>query len=196
GPRILAGPMASQRLYAGVPFYAGITLDEIGGRGVRWWEREGGAAAWPAPAAAPATSTPAAGPEANGRLRLGTFRSIWSGPEVRVSPALKFVHPRARVELSPDDARRLELFDGDKVVVGAGGATVEATVALRAAIPAGSAFLEGNLVEGPLVDVRKATAAQPVAVGAPEVPAAPAEEPGTRMDEQFPTPRDVREESP
>jgi NADH-quinone oxidoreductase subunit G len=31
---------ASQQLFDAVPFYAGLTLDEIGGRGVRWQERE------------------------------------------------------------------------------------------------------------------------------------------------------------
>ena len=31
-----AGPMASQQLFAAVPFYAGLTLDAIGGRGIRW----------------------------------------------------------------------------------------------------------------------------------------------------------------
>ncbi|HTR89261.1 MAG TPA: molybdopterin-dependent oxidoreductase [Solirubrobacteraceae bacterium] len=31
---------ASEQLFAAVPFYAGLTLDEIGGRGVRWQERE------------------------------------------------------------------------------------------------------------------------------------------------------------
>ncbi|HUB37123.1 MAG TPA: molybdopterin-dependent oxidoreductase, partial [Solirubrobacteraceae bacterium] len=31
---------ASQQLFEAVPFYAGLTLDEIGGRGVRWQERE------------------------------------------------------------------------------------------------------------------------------------------------------------
>ena len=30
---------ASQRLFDAVPFYAGLTLEEIGGRGVRWQER-------------------------------------------------------------------------------------------------------------------------------------------------------------
>jgi NADH-quinone oxidoreductase subunit G len=30
----------SQQLFDAVPFYAGLTLDEIGGRGVRWQERE------------------------------------------------------------------------------------------------------------------------------------------------------------
>jgi NADH-quinone oxidoreductase subunit G len=36
----LTGGMASQQLFDAVPFYAGLTLDEIGGRGVRWQERE------------------------------------------------------------------------------------------------------------------------------------------------------------
>jgi NADH-quinone oxidoreductase subunit G len=35
----LTGPMASQQLFDAVPFYAGLTLDEIGGKGVRWQER-------------------------------------------------------------------------------------------------------------------------------------------------------------
>ena len=47
------GAMASQPLFDAVPFYAGLTLDEIGGRGVRWPEREAAAAA--APAWEPAT---------------------------------------------------------------------------------------------------------------------------------------------
>jgi NADH-quinone oxidoreductase subunit G len=36
---VLTGPMASQQLFDAVPFYAGLTLEEIGGRGVRWQER-------------------------------------------------------------------------------------------------------------------------------------------------------------
>jgi NADH-quinone oxidoreductase subunit G len=36
---VVTGPMASQQLFDAVPFYAGLTLEEIGGRGVRWQER-------------------------------------------------------------------------------------------------------------------------------------------------------------
>ena len=32
--------MASRQLFEAVPFYAGLTLEEIGGRGVRWQQRE------------------------------------------------------------------------------------------------------------------------------------------------------------
>jgi NADH-quinone oxidoreductase subunit G len=162
---ILAGPMASQQLFAAVPFYAGLTLDVIGGKGVRWPAGEA-AGTWPAAAAADAAAlvTPEAGPAANGRLRLGTYRSVWAGPEVAASPALAFLTARTRVELSPADAKRLEVHDGDKVVVGSDGATVGAVVALRAAVPEGSAFLEGNAVDGPLVEIRKATSVTPAPV--------------------------------
>ena len=37
---VLSGSMASQQLFDAIPFYAGLTLEEIGGRGVRWQERE------------------------------------------------------------------------------------------------------------------------------------------------------------
>ena len=36
--------MAFKQLAAAVPFYAGLTLEEIGGRGVRWPETEAAAA--------------------------------------------------------------------------------------------------------------------------------------------------------
>jgi NADH-quinone oxidoreductase subunit G len=37
---VLSGPMASQQLFDAVAQYAGLTLEEIGGRGVRWQERD------------------------------------------------------------------------------------------------------------------------------------------------------------
>jgi NADH-quinone oxidoreductase subunit G len=154
---VLTGAMASAQLFAAVPFYAGLTLDEIGGKGVPWQARDA-AAAFPAaaePEAAGAAEPPLAA-EANGRLRLGTFRSIWNAPEVRVSPALRFLHPKLQLEISPADAQRLELFQGDRVVVGSDGHTVDATVTLRDSMPEGSVFLETNALDGPLVEVRRA----------------------------------------
>jgi NADH-quinone oxidoreductase subunit G len=171
---VLTGPMASAQLFAAVPFYAGLSLDAIGPQGVRW--ADGGAAAFPAPAELPPGGAPVAaavgappdgpaqpGQSVAGALRLGTFRSIWAAPEVERSPALKFLHPRQRVEMAPGDASRLGLAHGDKVTVSADGAGVQAVVALRAASPAGSVFLEdgipvdaANVLDGPLVDIRKA----------------------------------------
>jgi NADH-quinone oxidoreductase subunit G len=154
---VLTGPMASARLFDAVPFYAGLSLEEIGGKGVRWPAREA-AGAFPAAelGEAEGAQEPPAAPVANGRLRLGTFRSIWNATEVRVSPALRFLHPQMRIEMAPADAQRLELFQGDHVVVGSYGNTVDATVTLRAAMPEGSVFLETNALEGPLVEVRRA----------------------------------------
>jgi NADH-quinone oxidoreductase subunit G len=152
---LLTGPMATAQLVAAVPFYAGLTLDEIGGRGVRWQARDA-AGAFPTAQASAPEGEPPAGPVPNGRLRLGTFRSIWNATEVRVSPALHFLHPQMRVEMAPADAQRLELFQGDHVVVGSDGQVVDATVTLRAATPEGTVFLETNALEGPLVEVRKA----------------------------------------
>ena len=41
---VRTGPMASQQLFDAVPFYAGLTLDAIGGRGIRWPASEAAAA--------------------------------------------------------------------------------------------------------------------------------------------------------
>jgi NADH-quinone oxidoreductase subunit G len=41
---VATGSMASQQLFDAIPFYAGLTLEEIGGRGVRWQEREASSA--------------------------------------------------------------------------------------------------------------------------------------------------------
>ena len=88
---------------------------------------------------------------------------MWASTEVEVSPALKFLHPRQRVEISPQDAQRLNVLEGDRVVVGSNGTSVRATVALRDAMPPGSVFLQdaipedsASALEGPLVEVRKA----------------------------------------
>ena len=135
-------PMVFRALVDAVPFYADLTLDEIGGRGMRW-QQTAAAANLPtatdrAPyqlAAPPTALTP------NGSLRLGTYRSIWAGSEVAVSPALKFLIPHQQVELSPDDAKRIGVGHGDRVEVTYDGAAVNAQVTLRAAIPTGTVFL-------------------------------------------------------
>ncbi len=166
---VLTGAMATSQLFDAVPFYRGLTLAGLGGRGLRWPAREE-AAALPAGASAPfeLERPPAAG-SPNGALRLGTFRSIWASPEVESSPALRFLAARQRLEISPDDAGRLGLSDGDRVEVGAFGeaearsSRVRGTVALRDGIPVGSVFLEEGLAEDsasaltdPMVEVRPA----------------------------------------
>jgi NADH-quinone oxidoreductase subunit G len=88
---------ASSQLLAAVPFYGGLTLEEIGGRGVRWQEREA-ASRFPAPSA-PATELLSEGelvapaPDAQD---LEGYRSLWQAPEVEYSPALRFLARRAQ----------------------------------------------------------------------------------------------------
>jgi NADH-quinone oxidoreductase subunit G len=144
---VLTGPMATAQLAGAVPFYAGLTLEELGGRGVRWQDRDAAASA-PVGAAGPFElehPPRAAGGDDQGRLRLGTFRSIWASPECEVSPALKFLHPTQKLELSPADAQRLGIANGDPVLVGSNGTRVRGVAVIRAAVPEGSAFLEDGL---------------------------------------------------
>jgi NADH-quinone oxidoreductase subunit G len=194
---VLTSGMAWRQLAEAVPFYEALTLDLIGGRGVRWPEREQASALPvpepPAAGALPGTGAPEPGvsisagvsvaPDAaNGALRLGTYRPIWAAPEVEASPALHFTIARQLVELSPQDARRLGVAEGDPVVVSqlddsgaaqsgeagsrAGGkpegARLNGEAHVRTGVPAGTAFLADGIAEGsanaltePRVEVRK-----------------------------------------
>jgi NADH-quinone oxidoreductase subunit G len=162
---IPTGPVATAAMAAAVPFYAGVTADEIGGKGVRWQDRDAASGFAREVELGPFALEPPPSPDvgADGRFRLGTFRSVWAAPEVEASPALRFLHPRQRAELSPADAQRMGVVEGDRVVVGSNGTSVRATVALRDAMPEGSVFLQSSIpedsasaLEGPLVEVRKA----------------------------------------
>jgi NADH-quinone oxidoreductase subunit G len=154
----------SAELFARVDPYSGLTLEELAGRGVRWPARAPGlVAATPARAAAKPKLRRAAQAKP-GRLVLGSYRSIWSGPEVEASPALRFLAPRQRIELAPADAAQLGVLHGEEVVVSDEHGQLRARVAVRDSAPAGTAFLErdldndsANLLRGPLVEVRRAT---------------------------------------
>jgi NADH-quinone oxidoreductase subunit G len=160
---VLAGPMASQQLFDAVPFYAGLSLDAIGGRGVRWPAGDAAGALGAAPwELAELDVPPAGGTSADGTLRLGTWRSLWAAPEVDLSPALRFMRPRQVVELSPADAERAGVRDGDEVEVGSNGTRVRGAARLRASVPGGSVFLVEGTHEQPanalteaLVEVRR-----------------------------------------
>ncbi|HUO73828.1 MAG TPA: NADH-quinone oxidoreductase subunit NuoG [Solirubrobacteraceae bacterium] len=178
---VLTSPMAWAQLAAAVPFYAGITLEEIGGHGVRWPER----AELPAtqastrpspqpPARHPASPEWAAGESSgsvrpgppisasNGALRLGTYRPIWAAPEVEASPALHYTIARQLLELSPEDARRLGVGHGETVEVAQNGTRLTAQASIRSGVAPGTAFLaEGiktdsaNALTEPLIEVIK-----------------------------------------
>jgi NADH-quinone oxidoreductase subunit G len=180
---VLTSSMVFRQLVDAVPFYRGLTLEEIGGRGVRWPEREeafalavGDKYAYtglisnnpPAgrsndnPPAGRPNGTPPTAPRHRNALRLGTYRPIWAAPEVEVSPALHFAIARQQVELSPEDARRLGIASGETVEVSQNGTSLRATAAVRTGVPEGTAFLaEGiaessaNALTGRAVEVRK-----------------------------------------
>jgi NADH-quinone oxidoreductase subunit G len=156
----LSTAAASLRLFAAVGIYAGLTPDEIGGRGVRWTERDA-VSAFPAPPQAPLQEPLPSLPSPNGALRLGRFRSIWVAPEVQLSPALRFARPRQQAEMAPADAGRLGLANGQPVLVGPADGAVRATVALRDTCPQGTVFLQealasesASMLEDALVEIR------------------------------------------
>jgi NADH-quinone oxidoreductase subunit G len=144
---VLTSPMAFGQLVEAVPFYSGLTLEEIGGRGVRWPERES-AAQMPTGAALGEKShmvrqiiQTSNGPPRDGTLRLGTYRPIWAAPEVEISPALKFTVVRQQAELSPEDARRLGIVSGELLTVSQDGASLRARAVVRSGTPEGTIFL-------------------------------------------------------
>jgi NADH-quinone oxidoreductase chain G len=128
----------TRQVVASVPFYAGLELDEIGGRGVRWVEREAASALPRAELGAEPLETP---PGLARGMRLGTVSSLWVGQETEHSPVLRFLAPRQRAELATSDAERLGIAPGDAVNVRVNGTQVRATAALRARQPSGTVFL-------------------------------------------------------
>ncbi len=143
---VLSSGMAFAQLVEAVPFYAGLTLEEIGGRGIRWPELEAASAL---PAGGPFTvivpaETAAPGAQ-DGGLRLGTYRPIWASPEVEISPALHFAIAHQQVELSPEDAERLQVRTGDEVTVAQNGTRLRARAAVRTGVPSGTAFLADGI---------------------------------------------------
>jgi len=136
--------VVTARLTEAVPFYAGITLEEIGGRGVRWQDRDAAAGL---PAAEPPSDPLHAPPELPEGLRLGAAPTLWSGAITRHAPSLRFLAPVQRAELSPSDAERLGVTSGDEVEVSTNGRRVRAAVALRQGVRPGNVFLVSGTAE-------------------------------------------------
>ena len=135
-----------------VSIYTGITLDEIGGRGVRWQERPAGAdsarAAFGSLAFGPAAEPPAPPAAGDGALRLSTRPGLWASWVTERSPSLRFLVAGQQVELSPRDAERLQVASGDEVQVRSNGHAVNAVVQIRAGAKRGTATLIEGTQEG------------------------------------------------
>ena len=174
----LTSSMVTAALTQAVPFYTGITIEEIGGDGVRWQDR---GAALRLPAAEIPDAPLEAAPELPAGMRLGVVPSLWSGDVTRHSPSLKFLAPVQRAELSPADAERIGVRPGDEVGVSAGGQEILATVALRQAVPPGNVFLTAGtesdnataLMNGAPVTVEVHATGRATEPGTPPADAAP-----------------------
>jgi NADH-quinone oxidoreductase subunit G len=101
----------------------------------------------PGHAAAYGPSDDADVPSGDGLL-LGTYRDLWAVDITERNPALRFLMPKQKLEIAAKDAKQLELENGDPVTVSVNGSSVEATVAIRARMEPGAAFLIEGTKEG------------------------------------------------
>jgi len=122
-----------------VPFYAGITPEEIGGHGIRWQDREA-AKDFPSVEIEGGAPAPTASSDGSG-LQLGTYRDLWSGEVTERNPALRFLAPKQLIELAPTDAERLGVSQDDEVDVRSNGTSLRAKVAIRERMRPGAAFM-------------------------------------------------------
>jgi NADH-quinone oxidoreductase subunit G len=168
-------PSAFAALANEVPFYAGITDAEIGGRGIRWQDvssaAPGGEAGGTASADAARRETDSVSAGVGGAsgsvsgesvppafsdsdtgdpelLSLGTYRDLWAGPITELNPPLRFLAPQQQVALSLADADRLNLNVGDEVTVSQNGTSVQAKVSIRERVPEGACFLIEGVADG------------------------------------------------
>jgi NADH-quinone oxidoreductase subunit G len=149
GVDALTAPMVTARLADAVPIYGGISLDEVGGLGVRWQERDAASALPVEELSSERLPVP---PAAERGLRLAAVPTLWTGPEVEHSPSLRFLSTRARAEISVEDAREAGIGDGDEVTLTTDDAEIDAVAAVRSAVPAGGVFVSGasRLPDGPV----------------------------------------------
>jgi NADH-quinone oxidoreductase subunit G len=155
-----SAPEALAALAGEIPFYAGVTHEELGGRGIRWQDREAAGKAPALPSSARAERSPADGeglvessagapPAASSanEIRLGTYRDLWAAEAAERSPALRFLVPRQTLEVAPADAERLGVGEGDEVDVRSNETGVRARVAIHERMGEGAGFLIDGLAE-------------------------------------------------
>jgi NADH-quinone oxidoreductase subunit G len=138
----LSVPAIFSQITGAVPFYGDLTYEEIGGRGIRWQDRDeaGRLPQSPLPSTELEAPPELAQPE-DGGLLLGTVPSLWACRETDHAPSLRFLAPFQRVELSAADAAERGIRSGELVEVAHNGTSVRATAALRSAVPPGRVFM-------------------------------------------------------
>ena len=88
------------------------------------------------------------GEASGGVIQIGTYRDLWASEVTDRSPALRFLAPRQTLELSPADADRLGVVQGEEVDVRSNGTSLRARLAIRERIRPGAGFLVEGTVEG------------------------------------------------
>jgi NADH-quinone oxidoreductase subunit G len=83
-----------------------------------------------------------------GRLRLLTYRPLFSGPAVERVPELQFQRPEPVVELSPEDAAAFGVSAGEEVVVRSNGTTAVLRARLNRRLGAGVARIADEHAAG------------------------------------------------
>jgi len=144
----LSAAQVTARVAEAVPFYGGLTLEAIGGDGLRWQDGDAAAAL---PAGAPSREPLADPPAAPEGMQALAVPSLWAGPEIEHSPSLAFLATTAHAELSPADARRLGVAHGEELELSVNGARARAAAVVRTGVPDGSVFVAGvALPDGPV----------------------------------------------
>src|SRR4051812_42992943 len=138
----LSVPSVFNQITGAVPFYGGLTYEEIGGRGLRWQDRDEAGRLAQSPLPPIELEAPPELPDAgDGRLLLGVAPSLWACRETDHAPSLRFLAPHQRVELSAADAAERGIRSGEVVEVAHNGTSVRALAALRSAVPPGRVFM-------------------------------------------------------
>ncbi|HEY5941626.1 MAG TPA: NADH-quinone oxidoreductase subunit NuoG [Solirubrobacterales bacterium] len=145
---IASQPTAFAALTEAIPFYNGITEEQLGGRGIRWQDTPAAANLPAAGSASPESPSPALQASNDGSFTLGTYRDLWAGPITELNPPLKFLAPQQRVEVSLTDAERLNLSTGDSVRVSQNGSSIDAQVQIKERVPAGVVFMAEGIADG------------------------------------------------
>jgi len=144
-----SAPEVLAAIASDVAFYNGITPEEIGGRGLRWQDREA-ASRFPqlvSEGTGQSVSMTATGAPDDPRIQLGTYRDLWAAEVTDRSPALRFLAPKQTLELAPADADRLGVAQGEEVDVRSNGTSLRARVTIRERIRPGAGFLIEGTVE-------------------------------------------------
>jgi NADH-quinone oxidoreductase subunit G len=96
----------------------------------------------------PGTETRPGEPVEGPGLRLVTYKPLFSGPAVERVSELEFQRPEPDVELTPDDAQRLGVLNGQEVTVRSNGTSVQLRARLAEDLSHGAARIAEDFAAG------------------------------------------------